>query len=196
MHLVERRLPATVPRERRATSRNSRYHLADPYLRFYFRFIAPNLDLVEQELANLLWERISGEFRAFVGMTAFEELCREWVLTQARAGRLPFLPEVVGSHWAANAQVDVVALNWRERAVLLGECKWGAGPVGRDVIRELVEAKTPRVLAELPEGGTGWRVYHVFFAHAGFTEAARAQAADAQLIDLATLDADLALEAI
>jgi len=196
LHLVERRLPATVPRERRATSRNSRYHLADPYLRFYFRFIAPNLDLVEQELTNLLWERISGEFRAFVGMTAFEELCREWVLAQARARRLPFPPEVVGSHWAADAQVDVVALNWREREVLLGECKWGAGPVGRDVVRELVEAKTPRVLAELPERGAGWRVYHVFFARAGFTEAARAQAAEAQLIDLATLDADLALEAI
>ena len=30
------------------------YHLADPYLRFYFRFIAPNLNLVEQELTDLL----------------------------------------------------------------------------------------------------------------------------------------------
>ncbi|HUV89627.1 MAG TPA: ATP-binding protein [Anaerolineae bacterium] len=194
LRLVERRLPATVPRERRATSRNSRYHLADPYLRFYFRFIAPNLDLVEQELTNLLWERIGEEFRAFVGMTAFEELCRQWVLAQARAGRLPFLPEIVGSHWAADVQVDVVALNWRERAVLLGECKWGTHPVGRDVVRELIEVKTPQVLAELPEGGAGWRAYHAFFARAGFTEAARAQAADARLVDLATLDADLAKE--
>jgi hypothetical protein len=37
-------------------------------------------------------------------------------------------------------------------------------------------------------------VYHVFFARAGFTDAARAQAADARLVDLATLDADLAME--
>ena len=36
LHLVERRVPATVPRDQRQTSRNSRYHLADPYLRFYF----------------------------------------------------------------------------------------------------------------------------------------------------------------
>ena len=48
--------------------------------------------------------------RAFVGATAFEELCREWVLTQARSRQLPFAPEDVGSHWAAGTQVDVAAL--------------------------------------------------------------------------------------
>lgn len=187
LRLVERRLPATVPREQRATSRNSRYHLADSYLRFYFRFIAPNLDLVEQEMTDLLWERIGEEFRAFVGATAFEDLCREWVLVKARARQLSFVPEVVGSHWATDAQVDVVALNWRERAILIGECKWGADPVGRSVIRELID-KTPRVLPS-----EGWQAQYVFFARAGFTDAARAEAdaAGAMLVDLDKLDADL-----
>ncbi len=75
-------------------------------MHFYFRFIAPNLDLVEQELTEVLWERISEEFRAFIGMPTFEELCREWVLAQARAGQLPLTPELVGSHWASDAQVE------------------------------------------------------------------------------------------
>ncbi len=99
--------------------------LTSSYLRFYFRFIQPNLGLVEQELTDVLWQRIAEQFRAFVGLTAFEELCREWTLVQARAGRLPFPPEIVGSHWSKDVQVDVVALNWREQAILLGECKWG-----------------------------------------------------------------------
>lgn len=191
LRLVERRLPATVPREQRASSRNSRYHLSDPYLRFYFRFIAPNLDLVEQELTELLWERIGEEFRAFVGLTAFEELGREWVLTQARAGQLPLQPELVGSHWATDAQVDVVAVNWRDRAILLGECKWGTDPVGAAVIRGLVE-KTPRVLPPLPAGeNQTWQVHYVFFVRAGFTEAAQAEAATvkARLVDLLELEA-------
>ena len=126
LRLVERRIPATVPPERRATSRNSRYHLADPYLRFYFRFIEPNQELVEQDLVDVLWERIGEQFRAFVGATAFEDLCREWVRTQVRARRLPLIPQTVGSHWAPDAQVDVVAVNWQDKAILLGECKWGA----------------------------------------------------------------------
>jgi uncharacterized protein len=28
-----------------------------------------------------------------------------------------------GSHWSRTVQVDVVALNWQERAILRGECK-------------------------------------------------------------------------
>jgi hypothetical protein len=80
------------------------------------------------------------------------------VLAQARAGRLPFVPEIVGSRWAQDVQVDVVALNWREQALLLSECKWGVDPVGRSVVRELVEEKTPKVLQALPNArGKCWR---------------------------------------
>jgi AAA+ ATPase superfamily predicted ATPase len=193
LRLIDRRLPATVPPDQRGTSRVSRYYLADPYLRFYFRFIAPNLGLVEQELTGLLWERMSEQFRAFVGETAFEELCQSWTLAQARAGTLPFVPEIVGSHWARDVQVDVVALNWREQALLLGECKWGVGAVGRSVLRELVAVKTPKVCQALPDGGDKWTIHHALFARSGFTDAARAeaQAHDVALVDLATLDRDL-----
>lgn len=187
LRLVERRIPATVPLERRAASRNSRYHLADPYLRFYFRFIDPNLELVEQDLVDVLWDRIAEQFRAFVGATAFEEVCREWVRTQVRARRLPLVPQIVGSHWAADAQVDVVAVNWQDKAILLGECKWGADLVGRSVIRELID-KAPKVMP-----APDWQVHYLFFAREGFTDAATAEAGaiGATLVDMTRLDADL-----
>lgn len=187
LHLVERRLPATLPREERRTSRNSRYHLRDSYLRFYFRFIAPNLDMVEQGLMDVLWERIAEQFRAFIGVTAFEDLCREWTLAQARGHRLPMTPEYVGSHWSADAQVDVVAINWRDREILLGECKRDADAVDRPVIMELI-AKTPKVIP-----GADWRSHYVFFSRAGFSDAARAEAeaVNAILVDLERLEADI-----
>ncbi len=190
---VRRELPATVPEADRATSRLGRYVLADHYLRFYFRFIWPNQGLLEQGLNDRLWELISEQLRAFVGETSFEELCRAWVLAQARAGRLPFSPDRVGAHWGSGVQVDVVAVGWRARTVLLGECKWGAEPVGRDVVRELIEKKGPKLLQRLPDDGTHWTVHYAFFARAGFTEAAQAegQAHGALLVDLDTLDRDL-----
>jgi AAA+ ATPase superfamily predicted ATPase len=161
--------------------------MSDPYLRFYFRFIAPNAELVEQELTKVLWERIADQFRAFVGMTAFEDLCREWVLAKARAELLPLVPEVVGSHWSTDAQVDVVAINWHDKAILLGGCKWGVKAVGRSVIRELVD-KTHNVVPD-----EDWQVYYVFFGRAGFTDAAReeAQSVNGLLVDLEALDKDL-----
>ena len=143
--------------------------------------------MIELGLRQALWERISSQFRAFVGLTAFEELCREWTLVQARARRLPFPPEIVGSHWSKNAQVDVVALNWQDKAILLGECKWGVSAVGRSVVRELVD-KAPLVVP-----GKDWQVHYVLFARERFTDAAQeeAQSVGAQLIDLRRLDADL-----
>ena len=132
-----------------------------PDFRFYFRFFAPFRDELTyrpERVLPLIRERL----RAFVGLTAFEELSRHWVAEQGRAGRLPFEPQDVGSHWSRRVQdfgelsraVDVVAVNWRERAVLLGECKWGMDRVRRDVIRNLLEEKSPRLLQDLTDASS------------------------------------------
>lgn len=85
------------------------------------------------------------------------------------------------------AQVDVVAINWRDKTILLGECKWGVDAVGQPVIRELVE-KTPKVVP-----GEDWKVHYAYFARAGFSNTAQEEAHkfNAILIDLETLDDDL-----
>jgi AAA+ ATPase superfamily predicted ATPase len=187
LQLVERRLPATVPLKQRTTQ--SRYYLRDPFLRFYYRFLEPSQDLIELELKDALWQAISEQLRAFIGVTAFEDLCREWTLAQARAGRLPFVPQAVSGHWGPNVQVDVVAVSWRDQAVLLGECKWGLEAVPRSVVTELIQDKTPRLLAELPENGEGWQVYYAFFTRVGLTPAAATLASEhgAQVVNLQKL---------
>lgn len=85
----------------------------------------------------------------------------------------------------------MVALNWKTHEVLLGECKWGADPVDRQVARELIERKTPLVLRDLPDQGEGWKVHHALFARSGFTPAALAEMQQAQdlLATLADMDA-------
>jgi AAA+ ATPase superfamily predicted ATPase len=185
LRLVERETPATIREDQRTTQ--GRYYLRDAYHRFYFRFIAPHERLLEQKLIPRLWEIIHQQMRAFVGMTAFEELCRAWVLRQALERKFPFLPDRVGSYWAKDAQVDVVAIRWDAKQILLGECKWGLDAVGRSVIRELV-AKAPRVAPS-----EDWQVHYAFFARSRFTDAARAEAEalGATLVDLERLDSDL-----
>lgn len=184
---VERRLPVTIPLPQRKKTTRSRYHVRDPYLRFYFRFMEPNLELIEQGRTALLWERIQEQLRAFIGMTTWEELSREWILLQADQGNLPFDVELVGSHWSTDAQIDVVAINWRDKAILLGECKWGLQPIGRKVIIDLV-AKTKDAVPD-----SDWDVHYAYFARAGFTNDARTEARtiNAMLVDLPQLDRDL-----
>jgi len=192
LRLVERRLPVTIPVARRRKSRQGRYHLSDAYFRFYFRFIDPYQEHLATEPERLL-AGVKQGLRAFVGGSAFEELAQEWLRRQGRAGALPFQPEAVGSHWSRRVQVDAVAVNWRTRDILLGECKWTDSAIDRKVIRELVEEKTPKVRHDLEAYGDPWQVHYVFFARSGFSEAAQAFAEDhgALLVDLAQLDADL-----
>lgn len=193
LRLVERRLPATVPPNLRQRSKQGRYHLTDPFHRFYFRFLQPNQAELSYQPDRVL-PLIQQGLRAFVGQTAWEELARQWVWRRGMEQALPFQPEIIGSHWSRQVQADVVAISWTTRAILVGECKWGTDAVDRQTVRDLLERTVPRTVADLPSKGAGWRVYPALFARAGATPAAQATltAAGGLLVDLATLGADLA----
>jgi AAA+ ATPase superfamily predicted ATPase len=192
LYLVERRLPVTQTKAQRGRSKSGRYHLSDPYFRFYFQFLEPFLSTSPFDTEQVV-EGFRRNLRAFVGVTAFEDLCRQWVLAQARVGNLPFTPDSVGSHWSSKVQVDVVAINWKTHDILLGECKWGSDRVDRQIARELIERKTPLVLKDLPEKSEAWHVHYALFARAGFTPAAAAELHPFQgiLVDLKQIDAVL-----
>jgi AAA+ ATPase superfamily predicted ATPase len=193
MRYVERRLPVTIPPAKQHASRQGRYHLSDPFMRFYFRFIHPQRDLASYAPERILPTLQQG-LRAFVGLTAWEELARQWVRAQGYAGGLPLVPEAIGSHWSRKVQADVVAISWTERAILIGECKWADAAVDRQTVRDLLERTVPLTVADLPNGGAGWRVVPALFARVGATPAAREalEAAGGMLVDLARLYGDLA----
>jgi uncharacterized protein len=191
LRLVKRRLPATLTAAQQRKSRQGRYHLSDPYLRFYFRFLAPHLDDLVFTPDQVL-NHIQQEIRVFVGQTIFEELAQTWLAAKGRQGGLPFKPQAVGQHWSRRVQVDAVAVNWDGREILLGECKWGTESVSRQAVRELIEGKTAKVVNDL--GAGEWRVHYAFFARAGFTAAATEllQEHNGLAISLTQLDDDLA----
>jgi AAA+ ATPase superfamily predicted ATPase len=193
LRYVERRLPVTIPLAKQRISRQGRYHLSDPFLRFYFRFLHPHRDVVSYAPERILPALQSG-LGAFIEQTTWKDLARQWVKARGYAGALPFTPEVVGSHWSRTVQADVVAINWPAQAILVGECTWGTAAVDRQTVRDLIERTVPLTLADLPEHGAGWQVTPALFARAGATPAARKTltAAGGFVVDLPTLFADLA----
>lgn len=192
LRLIERRLPVTQPKAERGRSRSGRYRLSDPYFRFYFQFLEPFLSSSPLNTGQVI-EGVRRNLHAFVGVSAFEELAREWVQVQGKAGNLPFAPDAIGSHWSSRVQVDVVAINWKTHDILLGECKWVAGRVDRQIVRELVETKTPLVLKDLPSEGVGWQVHTMLFARSGYSPAAieQLQKVGGLAVDLNDLDVRL-----
>lgn len=195
LRLVERRLPVTQTKAERGRSRSGRYHLSDPYFRFYFQFIEPFIDSSPFDAEQVV-EAVRHNLRSFVGSTAFEDLARQYIWVQGRAGHLPFKPDSIGSHWSSRVQVDVVAINWTTHDILLGECKWGAARVDRQVVRDLAENKSPLVQKDLPDGGAGWKLHYAVFGRRGFTPAAVAEMEKLGgiLVDLGMIDMVLGRE--
>lgn len=195
LRLVERRLPVTIDPRRTRLVRRGRYHLSDPYFRFYFEFMSAKQGERNDPVAKMAY--IRSNLRAFIGRTMFEQLAQQWVwaqnsAVQHSARQLPFIPEAVGQHWSRRVQVDVVAINWSAKQILLGECKWSIDRVDQEIVRDLIETKTPKVLADLVDDGSAdvWQVHYVVFARAGFTPAAQAMLTQrgGLAIDLKQLD--------
>lgn len=102
-------------------SRRTSYRLADPFFRFWFRFVFPNRSLLERGRVKEVLRIVERDLDAFMGL-AFEDCCREW--TGRYGSDLP-ASQQLGSWWSRDGQteVDVVGVS-RGRYDLLGSCKW------------------------------------------------------------------------
>ena len=124
---------------RRPNPKQVRFGIDDPLLRFWFRFVFPNMSAIRGSgAARVLGDRIAPALDAWFG-AGFERLCRE-ALPLIYAAEGVGAGFEVGEYWSprrGNArerpshetppatQIDVVGLrddNWTD----LGECKWGA----------------------------------------------------------------------
>ena len=167
LRLVEKRIRASVPVNQHDKARYARYYLADPFLRFYYRMVEPNRSYLAQQIYEPVLRNFTEQLRPFVAAT-FEDLCRAWTLEMGRAGRLSFTPEFVGSDWhGGDVQADVVAVNWREAQVFIGEAKWGEGAVDLAIYKSLRE-RSQRVLAQMPNSKP-WNIQLALFARRSFT---------------------------
>jgi len=141
MTLVERVAPVAGRPE-------LRFRMADPFMRFWFRFVFPFQDDLksgvlperhyDSEVAPALSEHVA---------PMFESLCREWVRHELGFSR-------VGSWWgnALNElrrtgerqtdELDVVGLK-RSAVSMVGECKWTGSRLTAKVLEDVETYKIP-----------------------------------------------------
>jgi uncharacterized protein len=131
---IERRYPLTGDPP---SARSVRYDLADPLLRFWFRFVFPSTSYIRHMGPDrALRDLIRPHLDAYYGH-CFERLCREALPWLYRQEGIAAAFEV-GQYWSKTTQIDVVGLrddNWTD----LGECKWGPVRSPQAVERELEE---------------------------------------------------------
>lgn len=145
--LLVKRVPITEG----TASRRGVYAVADPYFRFWFRFIEPNLATIDRGFGTrLIDETILPQLDAHVGHV-FEEIARTYVSRLVRDGALE--ARDVGSWWSTSGdhEIDVVGVGPRAVPSFIGSVKWRAAPLGREVYRNLAgHAAALGVGEELP----------------------------------------------
>jgi AAA+ ATPase superfamily predicted ATPase len=194
---VERRVPVTQQAKR---SRRGRYLVTDPYLRFYYRYLAAYQSKLAMGEEWQVMQDIEESLPSFIEANTWLELCQEWTLQASAKDELPVPVEEVGSEWKRNLMVDVAGISKGDRTMVLGDCYWRNRPVGAEAIDELLD-KTRRLL---PQEGS-WTIYYVLFSKSGWTDEAKVRAeklakrgrkkwktAGVRLVDLEEVDADLA----
>lgn len=172
LHLVERRVPVTERQPDK--SRRGLYRLRDPFLAFWFRFVAPHFSTLEVGHTAPIARLVADELSQFIG-PVFEDLCRDWIAEQAALRRLPFMPQRIGAWWNNEEEIDLVAVG--EDALLVGECKWTVRPVGTNILDDLKRKAHALAVAEKSARMTGAQLHYALFARA-FTPGLAAVARD------------------
>lgn len=180
LKMIGRMIPAGIDP---LHSRKGRYKIVDAFLNFYFHFIEPFRQDIEKNYFENLIKNIQKNFDAYVGRTAFEALCCDWLRAQANQDKLSFIPESIGSYWDKKCQIDVMGVSHKYQMMILGECKWQNQKMSVEVIQELEKKAT---------GMMDQKDYHrqlIFFSKSGFTPSARdmAKKRHYRLVDLTEL---------
>ncbi|TKJ46336.1 ATPase [Candidatus Aerophobetes bacterium Ae_b3a] len=159
LHIMKRKVPLTEDKPHK--SRKGIYILDDPFFRFWFRYIFPNMSYLEEGDINYVWEeKIEPDFDSFVGLI-FEDICIQKLKSLNKDNKLPFKARNIGQWWDGREEIDIVALDGKG-SFMFCECKWTVKKIGISVLDELQNKanKFPGVV----------RKYFGFFSKSGFSK--------------------------
>jgi len=127
--MVKRIAPVTE----KPNSRLGRYYICDNFLKFWFRFIYPNVSSIEEGVMDI--EIIKKNYNQYLG-GIFEDVGIQFI-NKNRKKLFNFTK--IGRWWHKDKEIDIVALNHITNEVLFIECKW----------QDLTQQTAKKVLFEL-----------------------------------------------
>ncbi|ASJ08579.1 ATPase [Thermococcus siculi] len=147
--IVKREVPVT-----KKVSKRGIYTIEDEYFRFYYRFVSPHYEDIEGLNPEPAIEDFRKNFNTYLG-TTFEKVAKEFLIMLSGKGYLPSRYHRFGRWWHKGEEIDLIALNERERKALFVEVKW----------KELSEREARGILRDLKRkaelvGLDSWEHYY------------------------------------
>ena len=162
MEVVEKKAPINDE----ANKKKAGYYICDNLSLFYYRYVFRYLSQMKIMDPNVFYDKyISKDFEEQYVPRKFEEICRQYLIRQNKAGNIDPVIEKIGKYYyddpkkKTNGEFDVVTLD--EKGYVFYEVKFRKNPVSKSMIDEEIEQ------VKL----TGLNCYkYVFFARSGFSQ--------------------------
>lgn len=142
-----------VPYNKNLNSKLIKYKLTDEYLRFYFKYIQPNLKLInENRTRNLFGQLVKPQWHSWLGF-AFENFCLKnaYYLSEL----MGFADQVInwGPYFKREEQgfqIDLIYVR-QDKVITICEMRYHDKPISVDIVREM---NRKCELIEIPPGHT------------------------------------------
>lgn len=114
LDIVGRELPVTPGIKAKKRKRNALYFINDNYFAFYYTFVYPFKEEIELGMPEVAVENFELNFDRYLDFT-FESISKQFLIELNKAGKLPFRFTKIGRWWHKSEEIDLVALNEREK---------------------------------------------------------------------------------
>lgn len=163
LDILEREVPITE--ESPEKSKRGLYRIKDNFLLFWFKFIYPNLSLIESGHSEIAMKKIQSNFIDNHVSYVYEDICLEILWKLNGDGAWDFHFERAGRWWDGQNEIDIVALDSDGNNIIFGECKYWRSPIGLDILEKL------RLKSSAVEWNRDKRTeYYILFSISGFTQ--------------------------
>ncbi len=163
LDILEREVPITE--ENPEKSKRGLYKIKDNFILFWFKFVYPNLSIIESGNIELAMKKIKlNLIDRHVGYV-YEDICMEEIWKLNTCDKWNFTFDRAGRWWKSDIEIDIVAFDSTGNDIIFGECKYWESKAGINVLTALEEK------AKSVEWKIGNRNEHfVIFSINGFTD--------------------------
>ncbi len=140
--LIERQIPVTEDMPEK--SKKGLYFIKDNFFRFWFRYVFAHQSYLEMDNTEYVIRKLKADFDQFVSL-AFEDIVQDMLFSGSMRKLLPFAPERWGRWWDKKDEIDIMAINSKEKKAFFVECKWSRNPVDINILQDL-KRKADRVM--------------------------------------------------
>ncbi|MEM1311932.1 MAG: ATP-binding protein [Patescibacteria group bacterium] len=177
LRMIERQVPVTEKNPE--NTKKSSYRIKDPFLRFYFNFVFPNLSAIERGDYEKLFESRNQLIKSLVAQKYEEESANFILQSQnSKTKKLPIFNKL-GRWWNKDTEIDLVGIDEVTNSIMFVETKWNNQKVDLRVLKDLQKKSM-----EVKWGGVNRSEYFVLISKSGFTK---------EVLEMAKIDQSLIL---